>query len=81
MQEFIKFITTSILSNEEDITVEKVKSGEESAYEDIYEVNCREEEKGKLIGKHGKTIMAIRDIVNAVAIKNRKKKVRIRIVD
>jgi len=39
----------------------------------VYEITVRKDEVGKIIGKHGKTALAIRQILTAVATKERKR--------
>ncbi len=74
MEDLIRFITESIVDNPNDINVIK-KECENSNDENTvcYELSVNKEDLGKMIGKKGRTVKAIRTLLNAASIKQNKK--------
>ena len=70
MEEFITYLVKNIVVNEEEIKIEKT----EDEYSSTYTITVNPDEYGKIIGKKGKTITAIRNISN---LYQRKKRVSI----
>ncbi|HLL60847.1 MAG TPA: KH domain-containing protein [Candidatus Nitrosocosmicus sp.] len=60
MEEFITYLVKNIVVNEEEIKIEKT----EDEYSSTYTITVNPDEYGKIIGKKGKTITAIRNISN-----------------
>ncbi|MBU0976775.1 MAG: KH domain-containing protein [Patescibacteria group bacterium] len=69
MEDLLKYILEQIASSPEKIKVER--SDEEAAT--VFTINAKDEDKGKIIGKGGKNIKAIRDIVSIIARKENKR--------
>ncbi|NLO82794.1 MAG: KH domain-containing protein [Clostridiales bacterium] len=69
MGELVKFIAQSLVDNPEQVSVNEVQ-GEQSI---IIELRVAPEDMGKVIGKQGRIAKAIRTIVKAAAVKEKKK--------
>lgn len=65
MKDFLKSIICELVSSPQKVNVSEVM-GQNTT---IFEVSCNKEDVGKIIGKAGKTIEAIRLIMIAVASK------------
>lgn len=69
MKELLNFMVSSLVDNKEAIDIKQVE-GEHSI---VFEVKVADEDKGKIIGRGGKTAQAIRTIVKSIATKENKK--------
>lgn len=69
MTELLSFVVKSLVDNPEEVEIRKVE-GEKTI---ILELKVADGDVGKVIGKHGKTINAIRTIVKSSLIKESKK--------
>ncbi|MGI6278519.1 MAG: KH domain-containing protein [Patescibacteria group bacterium] len=65
MEEFIKFLITNIVDQPEAIAIEE----QEEERGRVYLVDVAEEDRGKIIGKNGRVIQALRSLVNIKAQK------------
>jgi len=65
IKEVVEYLIKLIVDNTEDVKVEE-KTGEQTI---VFEVSVDKQDFGKIIGKHGKNIQAIRTLVNAVSAK------------
>ncbi len=76
MKQALTFIVTSLVDHPEDVVVE------EALVNDIYEytILTNPDDTGKIIGKEGKVIRAIRNVCKIIAMKE-EKKIFIRIKD
>ncbi|OQW95221.1 MAG: RNA-binding protein [Verrucomicrobia bacterium A1] len=63
MKEMLDYIVRHLVDHPDDIRITEV-DGEKTA---IYELRCHPEDIGKVIGKSGKTVGAIRLILSTVA--------------
>jgi len=63
MRELVEYLAQSLVSDPEAVNVEEVESGRVV----VYEVSVGEEDVGKIIGRQGKVIRAIRSVVKAAA--------------
>ncbi len=63
MKEMLEYIVRHLVDHPDDIRITEV-DGEKTA---IYELRCHSEDIGKVIGKNGKTVGAIRLILSTVA--------------
>ncbi len=79
MQELLEMILKEIVNNPKDIDVEEHIDPEDPTFV-RYLIKANDEDKGIIIGKGGRTISAIRDVVSIKAIRENKK-VRLEIVD
>ena len=66
MKELIEYIVKSIVDNPEEVEVTQI-DGESTV---VFELRVKQEDVGKVIGKKGRTINAIRTLVNATAAKS-----------
>lgn len=69
MKDVLNFIITSIVDNPKEIKIKEEES------DDVinYEVSVAKEDMGKVIGKNGKIIKAIRNVLRIPAVKQNKK--------
>ncbi len=63
MKELIEFIVKAVVDFPEEVNVTQV-DGESTV---VFELRVRQEDVGKVIGKKGRTINAIRTLLNATA--------------
>ena len=78
MKELLEYIVKSIVNNPEEVQVEEKESVDFPGLT-ILTIDVAEEDKGVVIGRKGRTINAIRDLITINAIRtNRRVKVLIR---
>lgn len=65
MKDTLTYIVSSIVDHPEDVSVEEVKSDDRR----ILRLTTNPEDMGKVIGKSGRIIRAIRDLVKLIAAK------------
>ena len=63
MQEFLEFVLPKLV----DYPDEMVLTTSEANKKTIFKVRLRQSDIGKVVGKQGQTILAIRNILNAAA--------------
>ena len=63
MKELVEYIVRALVDNPDAISVTEV-DGERTI---IFELRCHQDDVGKIIGKSGKTIGAIRTLLNTAA--------------
>ena len=71
MKDLIVYLTKALVDNPEEVVVQEV-AGEKTT---VYELRVGEGDLGKVIGKHGRTVRAIRTILSAAATKQNKRAV------
>lgn len=71
MKDLIEYVTKALVDQPEDVEVREVV-GEKTT---VYELRVGEGDLGKVIGKHGRTIRAIRTLLSAAATKQNKRAV------
>ncbi len=76
MKQILESIVKSLVDKPRDVQVTEV-SGEKTI---IFELRCDAKDIGKIIGKSGKTVGAMRTIMNAMAAKQGRK-VTLEVVD
>ena len=69
MKELVEYIVKRLVDRPDEVVVREV-AGESSF---VFEVRTGDGEIGKIIGKHGRTIHAIRTILSGVAAKEHKR--------
>lgn len=69
MEELLKFVLEKLSEKPDEI---KVTQSEENS-EIVFTIEASDEDKGRIIGKGGKNIKAIRDIVSVIARKEGKR--------
>ena len=67
MQSFLEFVVRHLVDHPTEATVSKVQGGEESRGGTLYELRVARGDVGKIVGKHGQTIEAIRSLAAASA--------------
>lgn len=71
MKELIEYLTKALVDKPDEVDINEVM-GEKTT---VYELRVGEGDLGKVIGKHGRTIRAIRTILSAAATKQNKRAV------
>jgi len=71
MQEFLEFVLRHLV----DFPDEMVLTTFEANRKTIFKLRVRQSDIGKVVGKHGQTILAIRNILNAAAARDGRKAV------
>jgi len=72
MKELLEHIVKSIVNHPEDVSIEEKDSVDFPGLT-ILTINVNEEDKGVIIGRKGRTINSIRDIITISAIRNNKR--------
>ena len=67
MKDLITYIAKALVDNPEEVVVRVIEGRQAS----VIELKVAKEDIGKIIGKKGRTAMAIRTILNAAAMKLR----------
>lgn len=65
MKEFIEYVVKSLVDHPEEVSVSQI-DGEKTV---IFELRCNAGDVGKVIGKQGRTIKAIRTLLGSAAAK------------
>jgi len=68
MKELIEYIAKSLVANPEEVSVTELE-GEQTT---VIELKVAKDDMGKIIGKQGRTAMAIRTILGAASTKMKK---------
>ena len=71
MKELVEKIAKALVDNPDEVKVTEIE-GERTS---VIELSVAKEDMGKVIGKHGRTAIAIRTILSAAATKNKKRAV------
>ena len=69
MKDLITYIAKALVDNPEEVVVTEIKGAQSS----VIELKVAKEDIGKIIGKNGRTVMAIRTILNAASMKLKKR--------
>ncbi|MBW2184623.1 MAG: KH domain-containing protein [Deltaproteobacteria bacterium] len=69
MKELVEYIAKSLVDQPDAVKVTEV-TGERTS---VIELSVAKEDMGKVIGKQGRTVTAIRTLLNAAATKNKKR--------
>ncbi|MEC7821527.1 MAG: KH domain-containing protein [Candidatus Neomarinimicrobiota bacterium] len=77
MQEFIESVVKQLVDKPDEVNVEAVES-EQTV---IYELTVGDGDYGKVIGKRGRNISAIRTILFAINAKEGGKRARLEVID
>ena len=67
MQSFLEFVVRHLVDRPSDVTVLKVSQAESVGAASRYELRVAQGDVGKVVGKHGQTIEAIRSLAAASA--------------
>ena len=66
MQSLIKHMCEGLVDNPKNVVVEEVSGGKST----IYTIECDKEDIGKVMGRKGRNINAIRQLARAASMKN-----------
>jgi len=77
MQEFIESVVKQLVDKPDEVNVEAVESEQTI----IYELTVGDGDYGKVIGKRGRNISAIRTILFAINAKEGGKRARLEVID
>jgi hypothetical protein len=69
LQELVEYVARGLVTRPDDVNVTQSQKGEMI----VYEVRVADEDKGRVIGKNGRTAKAMRAIIGAAATKADKK--------
>ena len=69
LEGFVDYVVKALVDYPDEVTINTVESGEGASIQ----IRCRKEDIGKIVGKRGKTIMAIRSLVSGAAGRQRKR--------
>ena len=69
MKELIEYIVRALVDHPDDVRVSEI-DGEKTV---IFELRCHKEDVGKVIGKSGKTVGAIRTLLSTAAAKQNRR--------
>lgn len=67
MKETLLYMLQQIVDHPDDIEIEEVGEGDRT----VYVIHANPEDMGKIIGKKGRIIMAIRDLIKIIATKHK----------
>lgn len=68
-EEFVRYVACALVDNPGEVNVRTVETETGCSIQ----IRCRKEDIGKIVGKHGKTIMAIRSLVSGAAGRQHKR--------
>jgi len=71
MKDLILYIAQALVDNPDQVSVNVIEGGQTI----VFELTVAKSDLGKIIGKHGRTARAMRDILKAVSGKLRKRAV------
>jgi predicted RNA-binding protein YlqC (UPF0109 family) len=69
MKDLVTCIAKALVDNPEEVVVTEIKGARSS----VIELKVAKEDIGKIIGKHGRTVVAIRTILSAASMKLKKR--------
>lgn len=76
LQAFVEYVAKLLVDAPEEVAVKLEENGDGR----ILRISCRKDDRGKIIGKHGKTITAIRSLVSGAAGRIRQR-ISVEVVD
>jgi predicted RNA-binding protein YlqC (UPF0109 family) len=66
---FVEYVVKSLVDYPDEVSITTIDNQEGATIQ----IRCRKEDIGKIVGKHGKIIMAIRSLVSSAAGRQRKR--------
>ena len=76
MLELVKFVLSHLVDHPEQLAIKEIE-GETTT---VYEITAAKSDLGKIIGKQGKIINSVREVVRAAASKDSNKKIQIEVI-
>ncbi|HEY7632003.1 MAG TPA: KH domain-containing protein [Thermoleophilaceae bacterium] len=70
MQELVEYLARSLVDNPDGVSVESFEEGDGST---VIELSVDEDDVGKIIGRGGRTVNALRCVVRACAAKQERR--------
>ena len=77
LKEFIEYVVKSVVDKPDEVRIKEI-SGELAV---LYELWVDKRDMGKVLGKHGSTIVAIRTLLRAVSKSAGKKRVTLEVLE
>ena len=71
MKELVEYISKTLVDHPEELHITEIE-GERTI---VFELRCNDEDVGKIIGKSGKTIGAIRTLLSTIAARQNRRAV------
>jgi predicted RNA-binding protein YlqC (UPF0109 family) len=69
VKDWVTCIAKALVDNPEEVVVTEIRGAQSS----VLELKVAKEDLGKIIGKHGRTVVAIRTILSAASMKLKKR--------
>ena len=69
MRDFVNFLAQSLVNSPEKVEVKELGEGKTT----VIELKVAPEDLGKIIGRKGRTVKAMRALLNAAAVKRKKR--------
>ncbi len=66
METFLEFVIRQLVEAPEEVLVTKIEQGRKL----IFKIEMRKSDVGKVIGRNGHTITAVRNLLNAAALRS-----------
>jgi predicted RNA-binding protein YlqC (UPF0109 family) len=66
VKDLVEFLARSLVDRPDDVSVESYEEGDGTV---VYEVRVAEDDVGKVIGRSGRTVNAVRAVVRAAAVR------------
>ena len=66
MRDLIEFLARALVDRPDEVSVESYEEGDGTL---VYELRVAEDDVGKVIGRSGRTVNAIRSVVRAAAVR------------
>ncbi len=76
IEQYIDFTIRNLVNHPDEVKVNKIEGTKET----IIEIRVNPEDIGKVIGKNGSVIRAIRTVANAISLRERKK-IDVQVID
>ncbi len=77
LKEFIEYVVKSMVDKPDEVRIKEI-SGEQAV---LYELRVDKRDMGKVLGKHGSTIVAIRTLLRAVSKSAGNKRVTLEVLE
>jgi len=76
LEGFVDYVVKALVDNPEDVKIVTEAEGEGK----VIKISCRKEDVGKIVGKKGKTIIALRSLVGGAASRLQEK-ISVEVID